>query len=113
MSVTIPNSVVIDQGADFYLNVTWLDPNGNPYNLTGYTATFTLRQDFGKPIIWTLTESSGLTLGGSAGTIGIHATNAQTSQPEGSYVAELMVNSGSAKTSLIKGHVLLKAKVAP
>jgi hypothetical protein len=57
MSVAIPSSVVIDQGADFYLNVTWLDPNGAPYNLTGYTATFTLRQDFGKPVIWTLTES--------------------------------------------------------
>jgi hypothetical protein len=113
MSVTIPNSVVIDQGADFYLNVTWLDANGNSYNLTGYTATFTLRQDFGKPIIWTLTESSGLTLGGSAGTIGIHATNAQTSQPEGLYVVELMVTNGSVKTSLLKGHVALKAKVAP
>ena len=113
MSVAIPNSVIIDQGADFYLNVTWLDPNGNPYNLTGYTATFTLRQDFGKPIIWTLTESSGLTLGGSAGTIVIHATSAQTSQPEGSYVAELMVANGSVKTSLIKGHIVLKAKVAP
>ena len=111
MSVTIPSSVVIDQGADFYLNVTWLQPNGTPYD--GYTATFTLRQDFGKPIIWTLTESSGLTLGGSAGTIVIHATNTQTSQPEGSYVAELMVSNGSNKTSLIKGHVLLKAKVAP
>ena len=113
MSVTIPSSVVIDQGADFYLNVTWLQPNGTPYDLTGYTATFTLRQDFGKPIIWTLTESSGLTLGGSAGTIVIHATNTQTSQPEGSYVAELMLTNGSNKTSLLKGHISLKAKVAP
>ena len=112
MSVTIPSSVVIDQGADFYLNVTWLDANGNPYNLTGYTASFTLRQDFGKPVVFNLTESSGLTLGGSAGTIVIHATSTQASQPEGSYVAELMVNSGSAKTSLLKGHIALKAKAA-
>lgn len=113
MANPFPATVVIDQSADFYLNVTYQDSTGANVNLTGYTAAFSIASTYGKTPLLTVTQANGITLGGTAGTIAIHLTNTQTNTlGEGSFVAELAVTSGAGvETSLLKGPITCKGKV--
>ena len=115
MANPIPSSVYIDQGRDFTFVVTYNDSTGTPVNLTGYTASFEVSTDYNTTATLALTTSNGgVTLGGSAGTITIHATATQTMIVAGNYVAELVVTSGGGvQTSLLKGPFVVKPKVAP
>ena len=115
MFVPFPSSVVIDQARDWYLTVVYDDPSGNPINLTGYTASFAMSQGFNNSVELQLSSpSNGITITGSTGTIAIHATATQTSIDAGTYTAELIVTSGSGiKTSLLKGSLVVSAKVVP
>ena len=114
MANPIPASVYMDQGRDFYTTVTYNDSTGTPINLTGYTASFSVSTDYNTTAVLALTNSNGITLGGSAGTILIHATATQTAITAGNYVAELVVTSGAGvQTSLLKGPFVVKPKVAP
>jgi hypothetical protein len=105
--------VSIDQARDWYLTITWNDSNNTPINLTGYSATFNLATSYNATTsALTLTSASGITLGGAAGTIAIHATPTQTSISAGTYFGELVLTSGSAvQTSLLKGQLTVNAKV--
>jgi len=114
MSAPIPSTVVIDQARDFYLTTVYQDATGTAINLTGYTATFALASNYNGATALSLTNGSGITITGSTGTINIHATATQTAIGEGTYVAELMITSGAGiETSLLKGNIVVKAKVAP
>jgi hypothetical protein len=115
MANQIPSSVYIDQGRDFYFTVTYADSNGSPINLTGYSASFEISKNYNTAATLALTTAnSAITLGGSAGTISIHATSTQTMIDSGNYVAELVIVSGSGiQTSLLKGQFVVKPKVAP
>lgn len=73
-------NTVIDQGADWFLNVTWEDVAGEPIDITGYTAALQLRTS---PLARTValnltTENDGLAITGASGLVSIHATNEQT-----------------------------------
>lgn len=51
---------------------TWVDINGNPINLTGYTATLTVRQTVNSidpPVVMATTQNAQIVLGGTSGTI--------------------------------------------
>lgn len=77
-------------------------------NLTGYTATLTVRDKPGGSTIATLTSGSGLTLGGSAGTIVIAQTSTQTAAWKldvGAY--DLTITTGTTTTLLLKGQLEL------
>lgn len=114
MANPIPSSVYIDQARDFYVTVTYTDSNGTPVNLTGYSASFEISTDYNTPATLALTSPTSITLGGALGTIAVHASASQTAIPEGNYVAELVVTSGSGvQTSLLKGPFVVKPKVAP
>ena len=113
MSSSFPMNTTIDQGRDWYLVVTYNDASGSPINLTGYTASFAMAQSLNPAISLSLTSGAGITLGGTAGTISLHATYTQTSIPAGTYTAELVVTSGGdVETSLLKGQITVSAKVA-
>lgn len=112
MAAPIPRNVIIEQARDFYLSVTWKDTTGTPINLTGYSAAFSIRQDYGEPIVVAVTSPTNITLGGSAGTITVHLDQTQTAIDEGTYVCELVATSGSSiETSLLKGQINVRAKV--
>lgn len=111
MAAPIPPQTIIDQARDFDMVVTWLDPAGTPVDNTGMQASFSLAQDYGKPAVYTLTVGSGITLGGVDGKFTIHSTYTQNSVPEGTYVAELWVNTGSEHVSLMKGQLPVRSKV--
>lgn len=71
-------------------------------NLTGYTASFIVKDRPGKTTLATLTQASGITLGGAAGTIVIKRTPGQTAAWLSDQLAyELTITSGSGDTTLL------------
>jgi hypothetical protein len=73
-------NITLEQGADLAITAVLNDFSGSPINLTGWTATLMIRQAFADPSsIVTLTNGSGITLGGPAGTIYIDFTGDLTS----------------------------------
>lgn len=63
------DNINIEQGAKFTRLYVYLDSNGSPVDLTGYTAALKIKRFFGGTAITSLTHSSGLTLGTINGTI--------------------------------------------
>ncbi len=67
------------QGAYWTLTLILADDNGNPIDLTGYTAKMQFRKSAGSPVVLELSSpSSGITITPSQGRIDIAATAAQT-----------------------------------
>jgi predicted MFS family arabinose efflux permease len=104
----------IEQGATFNLLLTW-KIDTVPVNLTGYTARLAARVDVeDTEVILSLTTSNGgITLGGSAGTISLDQTAAQTTLlPAGTYVYDLeLVAPNTTVTRLVQGELLISAEV--
>jgi hypothetical protein len=105
----------IEQGATFTRTITWKDSTGAAVNLTGYTARMQIRErvDSATALV-SLTQASGIALGGSAGTITLTITSALTdalpNMKKGVYDLEL-VSSGGIVTRLIQGEVVVSPQV--
>jgi hypothetical protein len=98
------------QGANFDYTLTW-KTDGTAVNLTSYTARMQVRETYqSSTAALSFTNGSGITLGGTAGTILVAASATVTAGvAAGDYVYDLeMVNSGTV-TRLIQG----KFKVDP
>lgn len=107
-------NIVCDQGATFGLNLTYEDANGTAVNLTGYTARMQVRSKAeAATTILSLTSGSGITLGGSAGTIVISISAATTAGlTAGDYVYDLeLVAPTAAVTRLLQGRFRVSAEV--
>ena len=100
------------QGATYSLNMTWAI-GGTAVNLTGYTAAMQVKENASSTAsVLSLTSGSGITLGGTAGTIAISvsATTMGSATP-GNYVYDLELNSGGQVTRLIQGGFAIQAEV--
>ena len=103
------------QGASFDYTLTWLS-DGAPVNLTGYTGRMQVRDgyDAGSAIV-SLTSGTGITLGGTAGTILVELTATQTAEidatPSGQYVYDLELVSGATVTRLVEGTFIVSPEV--
>lgn len=100
------------QGATYDLNLTY-SIGGTPVNLTNYTAALQVRENprSGATIL-SLASGSGITLGGTAGTIDVTAlASTMGSATPGNYVYDLELNSGSQVTRLIQGTFAIQAEV--
>jgi hypothetical protein len=96
--------LVCPQGASFDKTFTWTI-GGTAVNLTGYTAAMQVRaySDSSAALV-SLTNGSGITLGGTAGTIGVAISAAVTTGLDaGSYAYDLELYSGSTVTRLLQG----------
>jgi len=71
-------NIIVDQGETFTRTFTWTDGTGALVNLTGGTSTFSVKKIYPKTFLTaahadaaviSLTQASGITLGGAAGTI--------------------------------------------
>ena len=108
-------SFVIDQGADWYLNLDYKDSAGAAINLTGYTASMQFRLTVSSTTsALTLTSSSGIVITGATGNLAIHATAAQTAALEDSakYDYDLEITSPSGVvTRLIQGVASVSSQI--
>ncbi len=106
----------IKQGATLSLTATWKDSNGAAVNLTGYTARAQVRETYAaSSAIISLTDTAGITLGGSAGTITLTvsatATAALTAPWAGVWDLEL-VSGGGVVTRLLEGAATVTPEVS-
>jgi hypothetical protein len=105
-------NITCPQGATFDRTFT-LTVGGTAQNLTGYTAAMQVRESINATsTLISLTSSSGITLGGSAGTVlvTIPASTTATVLP-GIYVYDLELYSGSVTTRLLQGSFTVTGEV--
>lgn len=101
------------QGETFDRTVTW-EISDVAVNVTGYTARLQVRKSHrSTSAVVSLTSSSGLTLGGSAGTIQIVISATATAALDaGRYVYDLeLVSAGGAVTRVLEGAFVLTPEV--
>lgn len=108
------HNITIEVGADFRKSILLEQPAGTPVNLTGYTARMMIRSNYAdaNPLI-SLTSSSGITLGGTAGTMEISipaATTAALSAGLAAYDLEL-TDTLTKKIRLLQGSVTISPAV--
>ena len=112
--MAVQYNVEIDQGADWFLNVTYEQPAGTPVNITGYTSALQLRSlPTDATAVLSLTTGSGITITGASGLVAVHATAAQTRAiDEGVYYYDLEITSQSGiVTRLVQGQAYVSAEV--
>jgi hypothetical protein len=100
------------QGADWDRTFT-ITQSGTALNLTGYTASMQIREAADSTAyLLSLTSGSGITLGGTAGTVAVAITSAQSSAiTAGSFAYDLELLSGSQVTRLLQGAVNVSGNV--
>lgn len=102
------------QGTTWQLNLTW-NSGGSPSNLVGYSARMQVRTQYdAATAVLSLTESSGITLGGTLGTIAINVGAATTAAiGAASYVYDMELESATGVvTRLIAGYLLVTPRVS-
>lgn len=112
MAVTY--NTVIDQGADWYINFTYKNPDGTPVNITSYTAALQIRTSpLAKTTVLSLGTGTGITITGASGIIAVHATAAQTTAiTNGRYAYDLEITSPqSIVTRLVQGTIEVTPQV--
>ena len=104
--------MVCEQATTFTVNFT-IQTGNTLFNLTGYSATMTIRPFVGSnTTTLVLTNGSGITLGGAAGTVAISISAATTADFEPSrYAYDFMLDSGSVVTRLLEGKFIVTAGV--
>ena len=101
------------QGANFDYQLTWTNA-GTAVNLTGYSARMQVRQYADSTAtVLSFVNGTGITLGGTAGTIALAAVATATSAVDsGQYVYDLELVSGAGYvTRLVEGTFTVVAEV--
>jgi hypothetical protein len=113
MAVTY--NTVIDQGADWYINFVYENPNGTPVNVTSYTAALQIRTSpLAKTAVLTLTtQNGGIVVTGNQGKFACHATNLQTAAiTNGRYAYDIEITSPlGVVTRLAQGTIEVSPQV--
>lgn len=107
------HNLVCEQAATFNLNFT-VKTGDTAWNLTGYTATMTVRPYAGSPVttLSATTVNGKVVLGGSAGTVAVTVPAAETLPlTPGRYVYDFILNSGGTVTRLLEGKFVVTAGV--
>jgi hypothetical protein len=108
------HNLVCDQGATFTFAFT-IKTGNTAWNLTGYSATMTVRPFTGSTTTTVLaTNANGkIALGGAAGTVTVTLSSATTDDiTAGKYVYDLVLNSGTVVTRLLEGKFVVTQSVS-
>lgn len=110
------HNFTIEQGADFSLPLLYQDENGNPIDLTGWSADMMIRTTVDSPTPLISLSSSlggGITLGGPAGTIVISIDETTTQQFAGGIAVYdlLLLNSLGKHERTLQGQVFISPAV--
>ena len=102
----------IEQGATFSRTLTWMI-NSSLVDLTGYSARLKARNNSSKLVVFSLTSSSGITLGGAAGTIALSVSATDTADLiPGKYSYDIeLESSGGEVTRLVRGTLTISPEV--
>lgn len=106
-------NLVCEQGATFNLQFT-VKTGETAWDLTGYTATMTVRPFVGSTTTSVLaTDANGkIVLGGAAGTVTITLDDEETTALDASrYVYDFVLDSGSVVTRLLEGKFVVTPAV--
>ena len=106
-------NLTFPQGATWDLSLTWTDSDGDPINLTAYSARMQVRHsyDAGTPVL-SLTNGTGITLGGTAGTIDVTvAASVTAGVAAAQYVYDLEVEASSVVTRVVQGSLTVTPEV--
>lgn len=97
-------NITCPQGATYSTTFT-VSQDGVPLDLTGYTAALQVRDSYtATDAEISLTSGSGITLGGTAGTIAVVVSSTVTAGvAANTYVYDLELYSGSTTTRLLQG----------
>lgn len=100
------------QGATWDYQLVWKTA-GTPVDLTNYTARLQARATYATgTAVLSLTNGTGITLGGTAGTITLSASATTTAAiPAAQYVYDLELVNGSTVTRLVQGYLNVSAEV--
>lgn len=110
-------NTTIDQGADWFINFYYKQPDGTPVNVAGYTAALQIRTSpLAKTAVLTLTTAAGggIAVTGAEGLFACHATAAQTTDiVNGKYAYDIEITAPSTGivTRLCEGTVQVIAQV--
>jgi hypothetical protein len=109
-------NVEIDQGADWFFNITYDQPQGTPVNITDYTGALQLRSFPADPtaVLTLTTENGGITITGAEGLVEVHATAEQTNGIDaGNYNYDLEITAPitGVVTRLVQGIASVNAQV--
>ena len=90
---------------------TW-NIDSTPVNWTGYTAKMQVKEHLNSDAQFTLTNGSGITLGGSAGTVQIDISAAQSGAVvPGTYIYDLELTSGTTVYRVLQGKLTFTGQV--
>ena len=106
-------NITVWQGADYDKTFT-ATQGGTAINWTGYTARMQVRDSSdATATLLSLTSGSGITLGGTAGTIAVAITSTQSAAiASGAYAYDLeLVSSGNIVTRLLQGAFIVSGNV--
>lgn len=107
-------NVVTQTNEALSLSLVWA-VDGVPVNLTGYSAALQVRASAeALDSSLSLTEASGLTLGGAAGSVGVYASAAQVGAlGPGVFAYDLVLTSGGGvSTALLAGDFIVRQGVS-
>ncbi len=103
----LKHNITIEQGADDTLEVTWEDDDGEPIDLTGYTARMQVRRTHDNATkLLDLVSPTNITLGGVLGTVTVAWTSAATAAlpaPVKAVYDLEVIDSGGVVTRLLEG----------
>lgn len=112
-------NIAINQGATWQIEVTYLDPDGDPVNLTGFDVRMQVRRayadqdDVDSPLV-DLTIGDGVTVTDATGGVFRLTIDKTTTEalPPGSWLYDVEIESaGGEVTRLFYGRALVRAEV--
>jgi len=106
-------NLTFPQGATWDLSITYTDGDGDPIDLTDYSARMQVRQSYtSTDTVLDLTDGSGITLGGTAGTIDVQVGATATAGVAAlQYVYDLEVEESSVVTRVVQGSLTVTPEV--
>jgi hypothetical protein len=106
--MAIKTNITVDQGANFAYNVYLVDTDGNPFNLTGYTANSQIRKTYTSTTFNTIST----TVNAAAGSITLTMNSVITANLSSTrYVYDLELYSSNVTSRIVEGFVTVNPGV--
>lgn len=106
--------LLIEKGANFDKVIEYLQPNEEPFDLTGYAVRMAVRLSEGKPLVLELTIPNGrISVDAVLGKITLAVTAAVTALlPTGRYYYNLEIELAGVVTRLMEGPIVFSGEIA-